>query len=425
VSRASAGASRRRAHVARGRSSDTPARVEATAADAPVAWWRQIPHPFDAYLASRVLMIVACALGRGLIPHPTFVGAMPLRPAAAEPFIALPSIPALDGWARWDSAWYRAIALEGYGVSLGDQTAVAFFPLFPIIAGLVALPLRLLLSADEAFYLAGFLVSNAAFLAVVVLLHRLARALLPARTAGRAIWLFCLYPFSFFYSAVYTESLFVALSLGALLLARDGRWRWACLAACFAGITRNVGVLLLPAIAIEYLRQNGWQWRALLRRDALAFLVGPLGLAGYAAFLWVKLGDPLAFLRAQDAWGHELALPPVRQLVAAVLSVGVPWRYRLDSLWCLGIVATFPIFAVVSWRRFGPSIGCFAVALTAAPMLGGLSDGLGRYSSVVFPAFLLIGQGVRRRSSFIALCALWAALAVVFISGFSHWDWPY
>jgi hypothetical protein len=58
-------------------------------------------------------------------------------------------------------------------------------------------------------------------------------------------------------------------------------------------------------------------------------------------------------------------------------------------------------------------------------MLGGLSDGLGRYSSVVFPAFLLIGQGVRRRSSFIALCALWAALAVVFISGFSHWDWPY
>jgi hypothetical protein len=388
-------------------------------------WLARIPHPLDAFLVSRALVIAACAFTRGLFPHPLSVGAMPLRPGTAMPWIAMPAIPALDGWARWDSAWYWAIARDGYGVMLGDQSAAAFFPLFPLLAAVVSQPLRLLLPPDQAFYLGGFVVSNAAFGLAVLLFDRLARALLKPQVARRAVWLFCLYPFGLFFSAVYTESVFVACALAALWYARGGRFWLAAAAAGLAGLTRNVGLLVGVAVALEFVRQRQWAWRALFTRAALPLLLAPLGVVGYAVYLWIALGDPLRFLRAQEAWGHELALVPVGRLVHDALSVGVYWRDRLDAWACLGVLAVFPVLVIVAWRRYGVALGVFAAGALAAPLTAGMTAGLGRYSAVLFPAFLVLAETVRKPWKFRALCLVWAVLAVLFVSGFSHWEPPF
>jgi hypothetical protein len=388
-------------------------------------WLARLPPPLAAFLVSRVVVIAACALGRGLFPHPRSVGAMPLRPGAADPWFAIPALPALDGWARWDSAWYWAIARDGYGVMLGEQSAAAFFPLYPLLASAVSQPLRLLLPPDQAFYLGGFLLANAAFWLAVVLFDRLARALLSPQAATRALWLFCLYPFGLFFSAVYTESVFVACTLAALWYARAGRFWVAAAAAALAGLTRNIGLCVGAAVALELLRQRQWAWRTLLTRAALPLALAPVGVVGYAVYLGITLGDPLRFLRAQQAWGHELALLPVGALVHDALSVGILWRDRLDAWACLWVVLVFPVLVVVAWRRYGASLGLYAAGALAAPLAAGMTAGLGRYSAVLFPAFLVLGQTVRTPWKFRAVCVLWAVLAAVFVTGFSHWEPPF
>ena len=117
--------------------------------------------------------------------------------------------------ARWDSVWFLAIANDGYR---GRRRRAAFFPLYPLLvraAGVVT----------GAPLVAGALVSLACFAAALVLLHRLVELDLGAAAAGagglgarRCSPARCSSP------RVYSESLFLALSVGAVYAARTGRW---------------------------------------------------------------------------------------------------------------------------------------------------------------------------------------------------------
>src|SRR4051812_6048519 len=141
--------------------------------------------------------------------------------------------------ARWDAVWYLNIAQDGYGA----HGRPAFFPLYPILlrAGgwVVGSPV-----------IAGALISTACLVVALVVVHELARLELGAPAARWTVVALALSPMSFFFSAVYSESLFLALSAGALLAARRGRWWWAgALGAC-AAATRSAGVVLLVPLAL-------------------------------------------------------------------------------------------------------------------------------------------------------------------------------
>src|SRR3954452_18617660 len=121
---------------------------------------------------------------------------------------------------RWDSLWYRAIAETGYSYVPGEQSRVAFFPAFPM-----CLRAFTAITGAEA-PLAGFLLSNAFLLGAALLLYRLIALDFPppSRVPARTIWLLMLYPATFFFSAAYSESLFLLLSLVAILAARQRLW---------------------------------------------------------------------------------------------------------------------------------------------------------------------------------------------------------
>ena len=147
---------------------------------------------------------------------------------------------------NWDGLWYRLIALEGYAGSTQSARA-AFWPLFPatmrggsIVTGW---------TVDSV----GYLVANFAFLGALLVLYRLISLdygdSVPAR---RAIWALALFPTTLFFSAVYTESLFLFLSAGALYLwRRDLIW-----VAGFVG----VGAALVPAPAASSFACPSWRF---------------------------------------------------------------------------------------------------------------------------------------------------------------------
>ena len=96
------------------------------------------------------------------------------------------------------------------------------------------------------YVVAGIVVSLAAALAAFVLLYRLTETRLGADGARRAVLYLAVFPMALFLGAVYSESLFLALAIGAFLLAERGRWLGAGLVTGLAMLTRIAGIALLP-----------------------------------------------------------------------------------------------------------------------------------------------------------------------------------
>lgn len=273
-------------------------------------------------------------------------------------------------WDRWDALWYVNIAQQGYFT--GEATA--FFPLYPLLIHLVALVL-----GPTHTLLAAMIVSNVGVLAVFIGMGLLATQELGRADAPRAIRVTAAYPLAFFMAAAYTESVFVALAVFALLFARRGAWRWAALCAFLAALTRPTGAILIAPLLWEFARQQygslfstsvrDWRtWPSIFlhalvdlpRRPAslvtLALLVGavPFAIVVYAAYLGLRFGHPLIFLHAQTIYWHRTGQPIWKTLIDAVVYfVKTPgWSYwQARQLIDLAPVLVFGALTLLTIRR--------------------------------------------------------------------------
>ena len=242
--------------------------------------------------------------------------------------------------ARWDSSWYLVIAHYGYRPDLGHFTEAraAFFPLYP-------LGIRGLSLVGIAPVLGGVLISLAALALALYGIHRLTTLeLVRARggalsrerahdTARLAVLLTAFGPMAFFLSAVYSEALYLALSIGVFYAARRGRFGVACALGALAGATRSAGLLLALPVLVLYLygpredrvpdlaplaRRARAPLRRLaaaltpryrVRRDILWLALFPAGLLLFMGYLALGGGDALAPFHAQQDWGRQFAGP--------------------------------------------------------------------------------------------------------------------
>jgi hypothetical protein len=341
-----------------------------------------------------------------------------------------------DVWARWDSVWFLRIAEHGYGAVEG--AAAAFYPLYPALVGLVG---RIVLGH---YVLAGIVVSLAASLAAFLLFHDLAETKLGAEGARRAVLYLAVFPMTLFLQAVYSEAVFLLLTVGAFVLAERRRFTPAGLVTGLALLTRPAAFALLPALALI-------AWRSPERGRALASLTtAPLLFCAYPLFLWADRGDPFAFARAEDVWtrhvsyagplgglwdGLRAGWAGVRQLVSGSHTTAYwsavdgtdPMRVAVVNLEALGFLVLFLILTVVAWRRFGAPYGLFA-ALSLAIPLSVPSErwpllSLPRFGLVVFPFFLALAALGGRPRAHVAILSISSILLGVTIVQWSLWQW--
>jgi hypothetical protein len=340
-------------------------------------------------------------------------------------------------FARWDSVWYLAIADGGYG----DGTREAFFPLYPLVARLAGLPF------DSAL-VGGALASTALLGVALVLLHRLVALDHGRLVARNAVLVTALYPMSFFFSAVYSESLFLALSVGALYAARRERWAWAGALGALAAATRSAGVLLLVPLLILYAWDVGQlRWRT-LRADVLWLALVPLGLAAYCAYLALDDHDPMAPFRAQEVWFRSFAGPfagawdgvvagvqGVRQLASGArepvlfrAAGGDPFlvaRHNIELLAWLALVVAAVLGAL---RRLPAAYVAYLLATLTLPLSYPVGPqplmSLPRFVAVLFPlaiwlALWMTGRVWRER----LVVAAFAIGLAVYTGIFATWHW--
>lgn len=337
--------------------------------------------------------------------------------ARDEPKMFGVSRPFWEQFTRFDSGWYYQIARYGYSfvpggpsVGVGKPGKIAYFPLYPLLTRYAG---RLFGRAPLDVYLGGVLVSWLSFSAAMVVLYHLARLDLPPRQARRAVLLTAIFPFSFFFGLVYTESLFLLLAVTACYAFRTRRWMTGAVAGGLATATRVNGILILPVLA--------WlAWRAAtptLRdraRAAAALLFVPAGVVAYSFFVYRLSGNPFEWVASISRWGYHPGGAPwtapvnlMRQLLThpyAFLATEPMALYdTLYGVTALAFAASIPFV----WRKFGAGYGLFMLLNLYLPLSSGAFEGLGRYCSVLFPAFIWLAS-IRGRHVHTALVVVFA-----------------
>lgn len=307
-----------------------------------------------------------------------------------------------------DAWWYRSIAIDGYGPRRDAAGApnYAFFPLYPLLVRSVPV--------TGEFGLDGMLLSNAAFMVALVLLGRLSLHVgLTEAEAGRAIMCLAFFPTTYFCSMPLPESLFLALSLGSILLAYRRRWLLASLVGGLAALTRLPGVLLLVPLAVLY-----WEHERASLRKALWLVLVPCGTLAFLAFLHMTTGSWRSFLLVQERWGRSPGLfwsPLVRYLRHPAV-VGEPWNL-------IGLNFTFALLllaaAVGLWMHKRHALAAYTLVSVLLPLSTGSLQSLGRYALVAFPLYLWLATFTRHeiieRLVFAVLVTLFGWLTALFI----------
>ena len=214
-------------------------------------------------------------------------------------------------WAHWDGVWYIKIATSGYADADGST---AFFPLFPMLLRYVGVLL------DGNLLITGIVISLLCYAGCVWLLYRLVRRDFGDELASRAVIYLAIGPLSFFLQAVYTESLFLVLSLACFVFAREGRWRLAGVMGLLATLTRSTGVLLLIPMAYYYYERRGWKLKRTDSHVANLLMVVE-GLLVWMTYLALAFGKPLAFSSAQAQWERGFGAPNYTVAKAVVATV--------------------------------------------------------------------------------------------------------
>ncbi len=262
----------------------------------------------------------------------------------------------VDALCAWDCAWYSHIVENGYDLTPSGSHRPgaanwAFFPAYPaslaVFQWFTFLPLKL----------AGFVLSNLFTIAAIV-------AARPLFEKPAPFWMFAFLltngPFAVVFSTLYTESLFVLLTILVLTQIKKDRLLRAGLFAALLSATRATGFLMTLALLVELLRrhlQAGGRLAGFLpavlknSRWLLMLALAPLGLMVFATYLYFHTGDALAFAHIQRAWGRDLGNPFMSVWTAITPVDALDPNAMIIATWGWAALIGLTLSGFAAWRR--------------------------------------------------------------------------
>lgn len=300
----------------------------------------------------------------------------------------------LGQFMHWDSEYYVSIATSGYAYTPGRISNAAFWPLLP-------LGMKVLSWVGIRVEYAGFIISNVATLLAAGLLYRLVELEKGDKVASRAVWLMLAFPGSLYFSMLYTEGLFLFLSVGAFYLARRNRWLAAGALGFFVALCRANGFFILLPIGIEWLstiHKEGWRDRA---TSAASLALVPLGTLSHMLYLKLRFDDPFVFQKAAIPFGRKLTWPwvpffnlePKYTEFYRFVFLGAPILAAI----CIGLAFH---------RKLRASYIAYASILLLFYISTNYLESIPRYLAVSFPIYFVLADTLRSREWHTAVLAI-------------------
>lgn len=342
----------------------------------------------------------------------------------------------IDLPARWDAGWYFFIARDGYATERPDvekiQSKIAFFPALPLLmrgAGEFIAPDRTpgvalqtyLEQRDIRLLWSGVAIALVSFFFALVLLYRWAEVRAGSDAAYATVAFAAAYPFALYFSAPYTESLYLLGAVGAFFAFERERFGLAAAAALLVGLTRPNGVMVgvgLGILALAPVMARAPGWRARVARGLLVAAMPAVGLLLYSGYVYSLTGNPFEWVVAQQAWGRTVGrtLSQVEWQVRTIRNEGLIAYVMLapgDLPNMAGVVFALAMTWVV-WRRLGLAYAAFMLANLLPPLAKGGLLSMGRMTSTLFPQFLALALVTTPRSRMVWLA--WFALFQGFLT---------
>jgi hypothetical protein len=335
----------------------------------------------------------------------------------------LPLSVVLSPWLRWDTICYLMIAETGYTVHAG---LTVWPPLYPSL-------IRLFSFVFQPPIFAALVLSSISTWIAFVLLYILITENHDEATTKNTLFLYTIYPLAFFLVAGYTESLFLALVAGSLLLARRGNWAWAGLLAALSALTRNQGIVLSFVLLWE-----GWlQYREgdhsvnHILKVLVASCMPVIAFAAFALYVHNVLHAGWPWQTLGTLWGQYSGLPwqgiigNIKQLLTLPVSQDLYWLPTTILDLFLAIVV--PV--VLIWRRrFDRSTNMlFAWLILFLGLIKlGPNDTLvsfSRYMIAAFPFFVAVSPIVENRFVRLAVVSFGLIFQAILLSMFYIWSW--
>lgn len=373
---------------------------------------------FKYVLIWRVFLTFVSWVGIKLLP---FKDSFPYREELLVPY----GSPLFYTWANFDGVHYLGIAKNGYFA----QFTQAFFPLYPTLIRFFDLLVNNLL-------LSGLILSHVFLVLGLNYLSELVRLDYGKKVAQKVVILLLVFPTSFFFGSLYTESLFLLLIVGSFYAYRVNNYKEAILLSAFASATRIIGVFMLPSLLHEHylLKKNklGTDLKHKLRTYLSFLSVGfsASGLVAYMTYLHRIHGDALYFLSAQPAFGAErssdkiiLLYQVIYRYVRMILSVD-PYSllfYTVNLEFWSSIIALI-LLCVAVYQKMRPSYLIFSFGAYFLPTLTGTFSSMPRYVLLLFPIFIVMAQ-IRNKWMFRTVLVIFTILLIVNTILFTRGYW--
>lgn len=309
-----------------------------------------------------------------------------------------------ESWVRFDGIYFRAIAEYGYAEAsqrirpdINFPFLTAFFPLFPLAVRLAA-PLF-----NGNYSVAAVIVPQALTLCALWALFDLITLDFSRRVARLSVLALIVFPTFYFLTTAYSETAFLLLIVLAFRLARARHMLAAGILGALTAATRIMGAPFLVGTFALDIAVGRWQEvRAgrpvrLLDWHLIPLTLAPLGLVAYAAYLGWQFGDPTLFMQghASQEWqvGFDLLGPVKGFLLPFATLVKHPWyapEFRANLFNALFLYAGVAV-AVYAGRRLPRVYSIYAVLALVLPMFTGSLISMPRYLLVSFPFFIGVG----------------------------------
>lgn len=303
-------------------------------------------------------------------------------------------------WANFDGIHYLSIAGDGY-----TKADSRFFPLFPLIIHQVSS----FLGGGKTFgalqFFVGLFIANTAFFISLIMLYKLIRFDFPKNVAIKSLFFMLVFPASFFFASIYSESLFLLLSLLSFYFARKKQWAIAAIFGILLSATRLAGIAIFPVLLYEFFSEE--KHKSFLKIFPLCLV--PLGFISYMMFNLLQWGNAFYFLTAQGSLSNGRSVNTIvfpfqtlfryMHILISVSFSRFEWRIALLELLTFVLISFLLYVSFLKKIRFSYilySLICFLI-----PVLSGTFSGLPRYVLLLFPVFITLSLIEKKRLIFI------------------------
>ncbi|MEK7100433.1 MAG: hypothetical protein AAB872_01320 [Patescibacteria group bacterium] len=321
--------------------------------------------------------------------------------------------PLFYGWANFDGEHYLSIAMFGY-----KDLQQAFFPAYPILMSSLS---HLFGTSLESYLWSGLIISNILFLFSLFLFWKIIKLDYSEKIAKISIILLLLFPTSFYFASVYTESLFLFSSLLTYYLYRKEKYLFAGIIGILMTLTRIYGLFILLMIVTDIIKNKNNLLDAVKEK---IYFVG-LSVSGLFIYMWYLLknyNDPFAFYNLQTLVGEQrslnlILLPQVFFRYFVKIIPNLEWSYfpvvfitLLETI----VALLFLYLIVVGFKKIRWDYWVYIMLGYVTPTLTGSFSSLPRYVVVLFPAFIFMALKLEKVNMYLRL-GIYILLSIITI----------